>query len=59
VEGGIVGSLSERKYLKGSKRRVAQIRWKRGEVIHATILAAIMLAFCIWVAIWINTHTFD
>jgi hypothetical protein len=54
-----VGSLSERKYLKGIKKRVAQIRWKRGEVVHATILAAVMLAFCIWVAIWLNTHTFD
>jgi len=43
----------------GSKRRVAQIRWKRSEIIHAVILAALMTAFCLWVGIWIATHTFD
>lgn len=54
-----MSSLSERKYLKGSKRRVAEVRWRRGEIIHAIILVVVMTAFCIWLAIWLNTHTFD
>ncbi|MGB9030956.1 MAG: hypothetical protein WCC27_12615 [Acidobacteriaceae bacterium] len=43
----------------GSKRRVAQIRWKRSEIIHAVILAAVMTAFGLWVGIWIATHHFE
>ena len=43
----------------GSKRRVAQIRWKRSEIIHAVILAVLMTAFCLWVGIWIATHHFE
>jgi hypothetical protein len=44
---------------RGSKRRVEQIRWKRWELIHALILAALMAVFCLWVGIWIATHHFD
>jgi hypothetical protein len=43
---------------RGSKRRLAQIRWKRREIVHAFILAALMAAFCLWVGIWIATHHF-
>lgn len=43
----------------GSRRRVSQIRWKRWEIIHAVIFTLLMIAFCIWVAIWITTHDFD
>jgi preprotein translocase subunit SecE len=44
---------------RGSKRRVAQIRWKRREVIHAFILIALMTAFCLCIGIWVATHHFD
>ncbi|MGB7352666.1 MAG: hypothetical protein WBD06_03130, partial [Acidobacteriaceae bacterium] len=44
---------------RGSKRRLAQIRWKRWEIIHVFFLIALMTAFCVWVAIWIATHHFD
>jgi hypothetical protein len=44
---------------RGSRRRIAQIRWKRWEVIHAFILLALMMAFSIWIGIWIATHNFD
>jgi hypothetical protein len=43
----------------GSKRRIAQIRWKRWEIIHALLLALLMTAFSIGVGIWIATHHFD
>jgi len=44
---------------RGSKRRLAQIRWKRSEIIHAVILAVLMTAFGLWVGIWIATHHFE
>ncbi len=44
---------------RGSKRRLAEIRWKRWEIVHALILAALMTAFALWVGIWIATHHFD
>lgn len=44
---------------RGNKRRVAQIRWKRWEVIHALILTLLMSAFGLLVGIWIATHHFD
>jgi hypothetical protein len=44
---------------RGNKRRVAQIRWKRWEIVHALILTLLMAAFGLWVGIWIATHHFD
>lgn len=44
---------------RGSKRRLARIRWKRREIAHALILAVLMTAFCLWVGIWIATQHFD
>jgi hypothetical protein len=43
----------------GSKRRIAQIRWRRWEAIHAVVLFLLMTAFSIWIGIWIATHHFD
>lgn len=40
----------------GSKRRVAQIRWKRRELIHAAVVAVLLLAFSFWAGVWIATH---
>jgi hypothetical protein len=47
------------KHEGGSKRRIALIRWKRWEMVHAVILLIVMAAFTIWVGIWIATHRFD
>lgn len=44
---------------RGSKRRVEQIRWKRWEVVHAAILALLMILFSFWLGFWIATHPFD
>jgi hypothetical protein len=44
---------------RGSRRRIAFIRWKRWEVIHAFILVLLMTAFSIWIGVWIATHHFD
>ena len=44
---------------RGNKRRLAQIRWKRWEIVHAFILAALMTALGLWVGIWIATHHFE
>jgi len=43
----------------GSKRRLANIRWKRWEIVHAVLLFLLMAAFSIWAGIWIATHHFD
>jgi hypothetical protein len=40
----------------GSKRRVERIRWKRSEIVQASILFLLMTAFGLWVGIWIATH---
>jgi hypothetical protein len=44
---------------RGNKRRVAQIRWKRWEIVHAVILSLLMTAFSLWVGLWLATHHFD
>ena len=43
----------------GSRKRIAQIRWTRWEILHAIALFLIMTAFCIWIGLWIATHDFD
>jgi Co/Zn/Cd efflux system component len=44
---------------RGSKKRVAQIRWKRGELLHALIMTLLMAGFALWVAMWVATRHFD
>jgi hypothetical protein len=45
--------MSEAKILgKGSKRRVAQIKWKRWELIHAIILFLLLAILSVWLAVW-------
>ncbi|MGA7521600.1 MAG: hypothetical protein WBW84_03910 [Acidobacteriaceae bacterium] len=51
-------AVNLRKYGIGNRKRIARIRWKRREIIHAFILFLLMTAFSIWVAIWIATHKF-
>ncbi|MGC2636152.1 MAG: hypothetical protein WA294_03170 [Acidobacteriaceae bacterium] len=44
---------------RGSKRRMAQIRWTRWEVIQAVALTVLAIGFGLWVAFWVATHNFD
>jgi hypothetical protein len=44
---------------RGNKRRIAQIRWRRWEIVHALVLTLLLSAFGLWVGIWIATHHFD
>lgn len=44
---------------RGSKRRVAQVRWTRREIVHALVLLLVMMAFSFWVGVWVATHHFD
>jgi hypothetical protein len=54
VSGGSVARFHQQRRRGG--KRVPQIRWKRREIIHAFILIVLMIAFCLWVGIWIATH---
>lgn len=47
------------KHEVGSRKRIAQIRWKRWEILHAAILCLAMTVFSLWVGFWIATHHFD
>jgi hypothetical protein len=44
---------------RGSKSRLAQIRWTRWEIIHVVILTLLMAAFSVCVGIWVATHHID
>lgn len=44
---------------KGSKRRVRGVRWTRGEVVSAVLLALVLTAETICIALWLMGHTFD
>jgi Co/Zn/Cd efflux system component len=44
---------------RGNKRRIARIRWKRREILHAIVLTLVMIAFCLWIAWWVGTRHFD
>ncbi|HEX5235101.1 MAG TPA: hypothetical protein VFW25_07205 [Silvibacterium sp.] len=52
--------MSESKILgKGTKRRVAQIRWKRWEIIHAIVLFLLLVSLIIWLVLWFETQHLD
>lgn len=44
---------------KGSKRRVAQIRWKRWEIVHAVILFLLLAILSVWLAVWFELQHLD
>ena len=44
---------------KGSKRRVRQIRWTRGEMVTAVLLLLVLAGEAIIVTLWLMGHTFD
>lgn len=41
---------------KGNKRRIALIRWKRWELVHATVLGVLLAIFAVWLAVWFEIH---
>jgi hypothetical protein len=52
--------MSSEKILgRGTKRKIAQIRWKRWEVFHALVLFALMAIFSVFLAVWFEAHHFD
>jgi hypothetical protein len=44
---------------KGTKRRIASIRWKRWEIVHAVILFVLLAVFSVWLAVWFEMQHFD
>ena len=44
---------------RGTKRRIASIRWSRGELLHAALLFVLMLLFSGSLALWFELHNFD
>ena len=44
---------------KGSKRRVRLIRWKRFELVSATLLLFAVAIVIVCLALWVMTHSFD
>lgn len=52
--------MAEAKILgKGTKRRVARIKWKRWEIAHAIILLLLLAVFSVWLAVWFEMKHFD
>lgn len=44
---------------KGSKRRIAQIKWTRWQIVHAVILSILLAIFAVWLAVWFETKHLD
>jgi hypothetical protein len=44
---------------KGSKRRVRQIRWTRGEMVTAVLLLLVLATEAVIVTLWLMGHSFD
>jgi hypothetical protein len=41
-----------------SRKRVAQIRWNRRDILHAVIWSLLIAASTIWIAKWFSTLSF-
>jgi hypothetical protein len=49
--------MSQAKILgKGNKRRIALIRWRRWEIVHAVILSILLAILAVWLAVWFAIH---
>jgi len=43
---------------RGNKRRIAHIRWKRWEIIHAILLFLLLAILSVWLAVWFEMQHF-
>jgi hypothetical protein len=44
---------------KWNKKRIARIRWKRWEIIHALILFILLAILGVWLAVWFEMQHLD
>jgi len=44
---------------KGNKRRIARIKWKRWQIIHAVLLFLLLTIFSVWLAVWFEMQHLD
>jgi hypothetical protein len=44
---------------KGTKRRIALIKWKRWEIVHAIVLLVLLAVFSVWLAVWFEMQHLD
>jgi hypothetical protein len=44
---------------KGNKRRIAQIKWKRWEIVHAIVLFLLLAILSVWLAVWFEMQHLD
>ncbi len=44
---------------KGSKRRVAQVKWKRWEIVHAIVLFLLLAILSLWLVVWFEMWHLD
>lgn len=44
---------------RGSKRRVAQIKWKRWEIVHAILLFLLLAVFSVLLTVWFEMQHLD
>ena len=44
---------------KGSKRRVAQVKWKRWEIVHAIVLFLLLAILSLWLVVWFEMRHLD
>jgi hypothetical protein len=44
---------------KGTRRRIAQIKWKRWELVHAVVLFLLLAILSVWLAVWFEMQHLD
>ncbi len=44
---------------KGTKRRIARIKWKRWEIVHAVVLFLLLAILSVWLVIWFEMQHLD
>ena len=44
---------------QGNKRRIAQIKWKRREIVHVVILFLLLAILSVWLAVWFEMQHLD
>jgi len=41
---------------KGTRRRIARIKWQRREIVHAIVLFILLAIFSVWLVVWLEMH---
>jgi hypothetical protein len=53
-----MAGVRQRTLGKGSKKRVARVRWGRRDLLHLALWSLLVIGVVLWLDVWVSGHAF-